>query len=190
MTDGIGNWKRSHWRRAPILAVILLLAVCIVAGAGGVPAAAQGAAPPAANVRVVNGVNPGEVVITWDAVPEATYYRFGYVNMVTDYPVAKANGNWMEAFIYVDIVNRGQTSYTLRRLEPGARHAFSVLTNNSRYGEPTWPFKPDLGVPDGGRPGRRTATTPTSRCARRSDRADRHSRPRGRASLADLDADG
>ena len=76
------------------------------------------------------------------AVPEAVFYRFGYVNMVTDLPAAEAYGNWMEAFIYVDIANRGQTSYTFRRLEPGERHAFSVLTNNSRYGVPTWPFNP------------------------------------------------
>ena len=54
------------------------------------PADAQGSAPPATNIRVLNGYNPGEVIITWEAVPEATHYRIGYVNMDRDYARAKA----------------------------------------------------------------------------------------------------
>ena len=98
--------------------------------------------PPATNIRVVNGHNPGEFIVTWDGVSEASHYRIGYINIKTDYPIAKANGDWREAFNYVDLANRGQTSYTIRRLEPGALHAFAVLTNSSRYGKPTWPSDP------------------------------------------------
>ena len=103
MTDGKRNREWLHWRGGATLAVVLLLAVCIVAGGGG-PTAAQGGSPPVANVRVVDGPNPGEVVITWDAVPSATHYRIGYVNMATDYHLAKASvtGDWINAFIYVD----------------------------------------------------------------------------------------
>ena len=100
--------------------------------------------PPATNIRVVNGRNPGEVIVTWNGVPEASHYRIGYINMKTDFPIAKANGDWREAFIYVDLANRGQISYTIRRLEPGTLHAFAVLTNSSRYGKPTWPSDPPL----------------------------------------------
>ena len=95
---------------------------------------------PTANIDVSPGVNPGEVVISWDAVPGASYYRIGYVNMEVDYHFAKASctGEWIEAFVYVDVNARnipvnddGTAEYTLRRLAPGARHAFTVLTSNN-----------------------------------------------------------
>ena len=94
---------------------------------------------PTSNIAVRDGANPGEVVVSWDAVTGATHYRIGYVNMVTDYPLAKASvtGDWINAFIYVDEnaqnlpVSNGRVEYTVRRLEQGARHAFTVLTSNN-----------------------------------------------------------
>ena len=114
------------------------------------PAPEPGYPPPATNIAVRDGANPGEVVIAWDAVPEATHYRVGYVNMVTDYPLAKASqtGNWLEAFVYVDVeaqnftVVGGRTEYTIRRLEQGVRHAFTVRTGDSPHGDYTWPSNP------------------------------------------------
>ena len=105
---------------------------------------------PPATSRVRDGHNAGEVVISWDAVLEATHYRIGYVNMVTDYPLAKASrtGNWLEAFVYVDVeaqnftVVGGRTEYTIRRLEQGVRHAFTVRTGDSPFGDYTWPSNP------------------------------------------------
>ena len=96
------------------------------------------ASPPTRNIAVGDGVAPGEVVISWDMVPEATYYRIGYVNLVKDYPRAKASatGEWLEAFVYVDVntlnipVTGGRGSYTLHRLVQGDRHAFTVLASN------------------------------------------------------------
>ena len=125
----------------------LFIAVVLVAVVGtATPTGAQGRSPSATNIRVVDGHNPGEVIISWNGVPEATHYRIGYVNMKTDYPLAKASktGNWKEAFVYVDVEaeNFDRSVYTFRRLEQGARHAFAVLTNNSRYGQPSWPKKP------------------------------------------------
>ena len=59
--------------------------------------------------------------------------------MDTDYPLAKASvtGDWINAFIYVDENSRniqvanGRAEYTVRRLEQGARHAFTVLTSSN-----------------------------------------------------------
>lgn len=133
-----------------IVPVVIVATLAILAAivSGAPPAEAQGRPPATANIQIVNGHNPGEVIISWDAVPAATHYRIGYVNMVTDYPLAKSTeggrtGNWLEAFVYVDVeaqnfVTSG-TVYTIRRLEQGVRHAFVVLTNGSAYGEPTWP---------------------------------------------------
>ena len=120
------------------------------------PVTASGNISPTGNIAVRAGVNAGEVVISWDAIPEATYYRVGYVNMVTDYPLATASvtGEWIEAFVYVDVnalnltVNGGRVEYTVRRLAP-ARHAFTVLTSNdvvntAEYssGRYNWPRNP------------------------------------------------
>ncbi len=115
------------------------------------------AAPPTGNIEVRDGINPGEVVVSWNAVDEATYYRIGYVNMVTDYELAKASntGEWLEAFIYVDVnalnftEQGGRVEYTVRRLAPGVRHAFTVLTSNDVEntrehfgGRYSWPSSP------------------------------------------------
>ena len=120
------------------------------------PVTPSGNISPTSNIAVRAGVNAGEVIISWDAVQEATYYRIGYVNMVTDYPLAKASvtGEWIEAFVYVDVnalnlpPNNGTVEYTIRRLAP-ARHAFTVLTSNdvvntTEYitGRYNWPSNP------------------------------------------------
>ena len=94
---------------------------------------------PTANIAVRAGGNSGEVVISWDAVPQATHYRIGYVNMEVDFHLAEASctGEWIEAFVYVDVnarnipVSNGRAQYTVRRLFPGAQHAFTVLTSNN-----------------------------------------------------------
>ena len=130
------------------LTALFLAAVLVTVVGSAAPATAQGGAPAATNIQIVNGHNPGEVIITWDASSEVTDFRIGYVNLKTDYPLAKATttGNWREAFVYVDVEAENFTHnkvYTIRRLEQNARHAFAVLTNNSRYGQPTWPSNPD-----------------------------------------------
>ena len=115
--------------------------------------------PRSPNVAVAQGLNPGEVVVSWDAVPQATHYRIGYVNMETDYPLAKASvtGEWLEAFIYVDVDSRnftvsgGRAQYTLRRLGQGVRHAFTVRTGTDIDGAFTWPSNPRWRFPRCGR---------------------------------------
>ena len=121
--------------------ITVAIAAALAAVVGGVaPATGQEQTPRAAtNIRVADGYNSGEVIVTWEAVPEAAYYRIGYVNMERDYSVAEANGDWLEAFAYVDVANRGQASHAIPGLEPGAQHAFAVLTNGSQHGKPTWP---------------------------------------------------
>ena len=114
-----------------------LLLIAIVGCA--TPVRAQNDAPPVTDIELRDGPNPGEVIISWNAVPEATHYRIGYVNMETDYWRAKASvtEDWLEAFVYVDVdarnftVSGGRTEYTVPRLAQGVLHAFTVLTSNS-----------------------------------------------------------
>ncbi len=121
----------------PFFAIVLIALVGIVV-ATAPPVAAQGGVPPVTNIQVRNGTQPSQAVVSWNAVSRATHYRIGYVNMEVDYHLAKASctQEWIEAFVYVDVnarnipVNNGRAEYTIRRLSPGARHAFTVLTSN------------------------------------------------------------
>ena len=105
---------------------------------GAAEVVAQSGVPPATDIMVRKGSQSGEVIISWDAVAQATYYRIGYVNMEVDYHFAKASctGEWIEAFVYVDVnarnipVNNGRAEYTVRRVDTDARHAFTVLVSN------------------------------------------------------------
>ena len=101
-------------------------------------AQAQGASLQPANVRVVNGPNAGEAVVSWDAVTGAAYYRVGWVSAPNFGAVTGAGRDWREAFYFVDLKNAGQTSFTVSRLEPGALHLFLVGGNSSLYGQPQW----------------------------------------------------
>lgn len=121
-----------------LFVVVLVMASAFLV-AGSVALAQSGASAPATgNIAVRDWINPGEVVVSWDAVPEATHYRIGYVNMETDYPLAKSSvtGDWINAFIYVDEnarniqVSNGRAEYTIRRLDQSVRHAFTVLTSS------------------------------------------------------------
>ena len=99
-------------------------------------------------MTAVNGSNPGEVVITWDAPPGAIYYRIGCVNSVRDVPRALASitGDWSEAFLYFDVDARNldpvRPSYIFPGLQEGTLHACTVGVNDSRRGEPIWPTDP------------------------------------------------
>ena len=146
-------------RKLIVLGATSLMATValIIVATSGSWALAQGSVPPVTNIVVCSGPDAGEVVISWDSVSQATYYRIGYVNMVKDYPRAKASatGEWIEAFVYVDVNARnipatgGRGQYTLRRLVQGDRHAFTVLTSNNVVntvetisGHYSWPLSP------------------------------------------------
>ena len=170
------------------LVLLALLAVAAFLLVIANPTAAQSKPSPVTNISVCNGANAGETVVSWDVVPEATHYRIGYVNMQTDYPLAKASntGDWINAFIYVDEnalnipVANGRATYTVRRLERDVRHAFTVLTSNnfvdsghagSVRSEFFWPVNPrwtflTVAAPDPNctaNPHQPVAPTPTSR---------------------------
>ena len=96
---------------------------------------------PAANLAVRLGENDGEAIVSWDYVPEASHYRIGYLNMEVDFNLVNdhsCTGEWIEAFIYVDVDARnipvsddGRAEYTIRRLDLEAQHSFTVLTSNN-----------------------------------------------------------
>ena len=158
---------------AVLIAVLAIIVATMVATP--TPSYAHAHTPAVTNIQVAQGHNPSEVIVSWDAVPQVTHYRIGYVNMETDYPLAKASvtGEWLEAFVYVDVdarnftVSGGRAEYTLRRLAQGVRHAFSVRTGNDIDGAFTWPSNPRwrfhvVADQGGACPSVAPTTTPTS----------------------------
>ena len=108
------------------LVVVLDDSVCalLVSGSPDRPVAAQSeshtVAPPTRNIKVRDGTNPGEVVISWAYVPGATHYRIGYVNLDQDYALPGSQRGyrvrmWMcevDAVVYGQ--DRRQTLRSLR----------------------------------------------------------------------------
>ena len=118
---------------ARITATLFIAAVLLAATAGAPTASAQGSLPEPANVTVENGSTAGEVIVSWDHVPGAGYYRIDWVARVdAESTVAELGPDyWIEAFVFVDVEKRTQAphsstrqSRTLTRLSPGFEYAF------------------------------------------------------------------
>ena len=78
-------------------------------------------------LRVSNGSNPGEVVVSWDAVAGTTGYRVGWL-AVPDYQANIDNDRWRERFAYSDV--NPSSSYTVTRLTPGIAYYFILGRKN------------------------------------------------------------
>ena len=90
------------------------------------PALAQSNSAAPANVAARNGANTGEAIVSWTPNAAAVSNRVGWANYA-EVQTARDAGNWLEAFNFVEI-GAAKTSYTVKRLEPGAQHAFIVAT--------------------------------------------------------------
>ena len=143
--------KTGTERSGRLRAVILLLAALALAlmaiglGAGLIRADDGGEAPatPAevaapAEVTAADGEATGAVIVGWEAVDSAAYYRIGWVAL-DDIPVAQSAGReWLDAFIFTDVGNLGQTEYAVLGLTPGQRYAFVVASVGNRFGAGAW----------------------------------------------------
>ncbi len=120
-----------------VIATVVLAAV----GSSNLPGVAYAQSRLAAptNIAAENAGTPGHVRIAWDEVPDAAYYRIGWVAYSDVEPIITSGGEWLEHFAFIDIENRGQTEHTITRLTPGVQYAFIMASNDGRYGTPRWP---------------------------------------------------
>ena len=123
---------------------LIIVIATIALTALGVPnlhdvAYAQSDLSAPSNVAAENTGNAGEVRVSWDAVPNAAYYRIGWVAYSDVAPIIASGGDWLEHFAFIDIENRDQTEHTITRLTPGVQYAFIMASNDGRYGTPRWP---------------------------------------------------
>ena len=121
------------------VAFVAFLTIALMAVAGGAgPVFAQDDLPPPSGVTAVE-VGTGEVVVSWNEVRAAPFYRVGWVAYEDMLRVTAAGREWLDAFVFVDVANLGQTEYTVSRLEPGKPHYFIVASLTDRFGKASWP---------------------------------------------------
>ena len=125
-------------KKAVIAVALSVLAALLSANVNTV-AHAQGNLVAPSNVTAQHTGNPGEVRISWGAVPNVAYYRIGWVAYSDVEPLITSGGDWLEHFAFIDIENRGQTEHFITRLTPGVQYAFIMASNDGRYGTPRWP---------------------------------------------------
>ena len=120
---------------------VMLLIVATLAAAffaladvvGKVDNTAHAQAGTPSNVGAANGANPGEAVVSWDAVAGASAYRVGWL-AVADYEANRANDRWRERFAYSDV--NASSSYTVTRLTPGIAYYF--ITGRKQGDDIVW----------------------------------------------------
>ena len=98
-------------------------------------------------------IGSASVEITWSAVSGAEYYRIGWIARQDYIAISEAGGDVLEAFAFIDVSNKGQTSHTVTRLTPGVEYVFLVGSNSSRHGTPQWGAAPQTLTPGAGQPG-------------------------------------
>ena len=120
-----------------IIALVLFGGITICIAQAARAQANDGLALPV-NVQAVDGANPGEVTISWDASAGATFYRIGWVAFQDIATVQDAGRPWLDAFAFTDVTNYGQTAHTLTGLHPGVEYAFIAGSVSSRFSIAQW----------------------------------------------------
>ncbi len=122
----------------PLVSIQVAICLMVVGGVDNI-ASGQSSLLPPTNVSAVNGSNLGEADLAWDAVDSATYYHVGWM-ADADYQrgLSEPNGEWQKEFRYSNLVNRGQTAWTVTRLTPGIKYWFIVGTHNAFYDAVEW----------------------------------------------------
>ena len=130
----------------PAIPIILLAAMTLAVAMAMWPGIgneasiqAQGAAPaPPTGVTAADGDAPGVVIVSWNDVDAAAYYRIGWVS-ADEVTAALSNGQeWQDAFAFTDVANRGQAGHTITGLKPAQRYAFIVASVSRRFGAASW----------------------------------------------------
>ena len=120
-----------------VIAIIVILALLM--GQTN-PAAAHTTLPAHVNFTVVDGDEPGEALITWDAVPGATGYSVRWMNVNAATLLQRLGGPWQDMIESIDIAERGEDDYTLtlKNLAPGTVYAFGIGSKFGQSTSPSW----------------------------------------------------
>ena len=120
------------------IATLLLVVSLAVAVANAAPAIAQDELPTPGKLQATEGENQGEVILTWESVEQAGFYRIAWLSE-TDYRAdVEAGRDWEDSITYKSVANDGQTSETIIGLKSGDTYVFRVGSSAGRDSEPSW----------------------------------------------------
>ena len=128
----------------PVTAVVIaaILAALALLMASHQEAWAQPALPAPTNVRVFNGDNPGDVVVSWEAVADASGYTIGWLDNDAAWDSHYADQDWRNLILSLDVEGGETTTRTLTVDTPTtgrANYHFRVGSRSSLDAKPaTW----------------------------------------------------
>ena len=104
------------------------------------PVGAHTTLPAHVDFSVVDGDEPGEALITWDAVPGATGYSVRWMNVNAATLLQRLGGPWQDMIESIDVAEHGEDEYTLtlKNLAPGTVYAFGVGSKFGQSTSPSW----------------------------------------------------
>ena len=125
----------------PLIALMAVAAPLSVAGwlATDNEAWAQPALPAPANVQVVPGDSPGEVVVSWDPVADASGYAVGWLDHDSAWDAHYAGQDWRNLVVSVDVAGSMTTTHAVMLSNPTtdmANYHFRVGAKTSLDAEP------------------------------------------------------
>ena len=129
--------------KLPMVSAVILAAILAATAAWlalNTTARAQTTLPAPADVSAVNGDDSGQVVVSWDAVDEASSYSVRWVNLGAAWDAYRAGLEWTKLIQSVDIEDSGDTTNTLtvNNLTPGTQYSFGVGSKITAGANPNW----------------------------------------------------
>ena len=95
--------------------------------------------PAPADAQVVNGENPGEVVVSWDAVPGASGYVIRWVDNDAAWDAHYAGHDWQDLILVTVVEGSETTTHTLTVSNPttgAAQYQFSIGSKSRPGADP------------------------------------------------------
>ena len=170
----------GKWFLLPALLAVIVCALLLFSVIGPWPAATQDRLldlPAPTGIAAVNGENPGEVIISWNPVAGAAFYRIAWIATADADAITENGGDWLDAIAYTNISPAADTDadadadadtdagadanantdddadtgtqHTLARLNPGARYTFLVGSLRVKNGTPYWSAPAELNLTTG-----------------------------------------
>lgn len=122
-----------------VIAVSMVVSTAIWLALDDTADAQSGMQAPA-NVKVSDGANPGEAVISWDAGAGASSYRIRWVGVEALWDAHLSGSNWHDLIQTLDVAGSDPTSHVLAsgHLAPGSLYMFGVGAVSGDSAAPHW----------------------------------------------------
>ena len=127
------------------MSVVAVIAVSIVASTGiwlalDETADAQSGMPAPANVKVSDGENPGEALVSWDTAAGASSYRIRWVGIEALWDAHISGSNWHDLIQTLDVGDGDATGHLVASgpLVPGGLYMFGVGAVSGDNSAPHW----------------------------------------------------